>query len=673
VTRCALRLGGATTKDLLAEDPVLRSVHQQRSVRRIGGAMRAIAALLVTACSATAPVPASHPPETLAFHLREGAIDNYFYQRGPVAAHLLVTSGAEPRILIAFPAGNEGIGLWFERGEPAELAVTAPIASAGTGAMHGINAQLSVSRALVVKQAALAGVRTLRDYMALGTIPPELAPSIEAGPPVALRRTTLDGKHHLSLELAGAVRVDGDAIVFSPGTITLTALLDETPLTPIETTGLLDVVPPGHDRELHALAFLAYREKLLAGSWRFLTYFGRDTLLTVRLLMSHARPELIEAGLGAVLDRLDPTGDVAHEEDIGDFAAWENHRPDEAPRFDYKMIDDDFLLAPVLASYVAASARGPGFVAAHADAISHNLERVLRLARPYAAQPTPANLIHLRDTLPVGNWRDSERGLGGGRIPYDVNAALVPAALAAAARLYRLPALGADQRRAVEAERLAAVWSHAIDAFRVEVSAADARREVAAYAAQLGLDDHAVASIDGPVALHALALDGNGRPIPIMNTDDGFVLLFGEPSPVFLEEVVAHITQPFPAGLYTPVGLVVANPVFAPGPLQRQFTRADYHGTVIWSWQQALLAEGIERQLARRDLPDATRAKLAVARQALWRAIRGAAEMSTSELWSWRVDAGTWHVVPFGQGAADADESDAVQLWSTVYLAVPPP
>jgi hypothetical protein len=47
--------------------------------------------------------------------------------------------------------------------------------------------------------------------------------------------------------------------------------------------------------------------------------------------------------------------------------------------------------------------------------------------------------------------------------------------------------------------------------------------------------------------------------------------------------------------------------------------------------------------------------------------------MSTSELWSWRVDAGIWHVVPFGQGATEADESDAVQLWSTVYLAVPQP
>ncbi len=34
-------------------------------------------------------------------------------REGPVAAHLLLRSGLDPRILIAFPAGNSGVGLWF--------------------------------------------------------------------------------------------------------------------------------------------------------------------------------------------------------------------------------------------------------------------------------------------------------------------------------------------------------------------------------------------------------------------------------------------------------------------------------------------------------------------------------------------------------------------------------
>ena len=39
------------------------------------------------------------------------------------------------------------------------------------------------------------------------------------------------------------------------------------------------------------------------------------------------------------------------------------------------------------------------------------------------------NLIHLQDNIRFGQWRDTNIGLGGGRIPYDVNTALVPAAL----------------------------------------------------------------------------------------------------------------------------------------------------------------------------------------------------------------------------------------------------
>ncbi len=33
------------------------------------------------------------------------------------------------------------------------------------------------------------------------------------------------------------------------------------------------------------VASLTYKEKFTAGSWRFLTYFGRDTLIALRLFM----------------------------------------------------------------------------------------------------------------------------------------------------------------------------------------------------------------------------------------------------------------------------------------------------------------------------------------------------------------------------------------------------
>lgn len=49
----------------------------------------------------------------LAYTVEEGDNLNAFVRAGPVAAHLLLRNGTDPRILVAFPAGNSGVGLWF--------------------------------------------------------------------------------------------------------------------------------------------------------------------------------------------------------------------------------------------------------------------------------------------------------------------------------------------------------------------------------------------------------------------------------------------------------------------------------------------------------------------------------------------------------------------------------
>ncbi len=123
----------------------------------------------------------------------------------------------------------------------------------------------------------------------------------------------------------------------------------------------------------------------------------------------------------------------------------------------------------------------------------------------------------------------------------------------------------------------------------------------------------------------------------------------------------------------TDIGLLVASPVLTGSAVQARFTAAAYHGTVVWSWQQALLAAGLERQLARRDVPAATRDRLRQAQARLWRAISATRALQSSELWSWAYDGGRYRAVPFGAGRQDVDESNAAQLWSTVYLAVKPP
>jgi hypothetical protein len=638
--------------------------------------------------------------ETLAFALREGLSQNLFFRRGPVAAHVVATSGAAPRVLFAFPAGNTGAGLWFEpRAEPVAVEVEGPLAVVEKGSMRGVSATLSIAAPeLRVRGAVLGSVRALRAYAHRGEAPVGLVQDVDEGPPFTLARTTLDGRHrvvlHLSPQGGASVRADSTGritLAAAPGEplrLTITALTDEPPLTPIPSD---DLLAPGAVTDPHAhavLAFLAYEEKLLAGSWRFLTYFGRDTLLSLHLLLPVLRPRVVESGLGAVLDRLGPEGDVAHEEAIGEWAALE--RPTEGRRpedpcesvLDRSMVDDDFLLAPLAAAALLVgpcrerareflSRRTPGGDT-YAEALSRNLSLVLRLAAPFAEAPVARSLIALREGHAAGNWRDSDEGLGGGRIPFDVNAAMVPAALSAAARLYASGLLGDPPPGADRVRALAVAYRRAFDLFRVQVPADEAHRRVAAYADAMGIDPApALASIQGDIAFPALSLDTEGTPIPVMHSDDGFVLLFTDPPPSYVEEAAARIVRPFPAGLRTPAGLVVANPVFCKERALRDlFTPAHYHGTVIWSWQHALYAAGVRRQLRRADLPLRTRAALALAKGVLGEVLRTSKAWRTSELWSVWARAGKLERVPFGALGAHHDESNAAQLWSTVVLAL---
>ncbi len=56
-----------------------------------------------------------------------------------------------------------------------------------------------------------------------------------------------------------------------------------------------------------SLSFLSYKDKLLAGTWRFLTYFGRDTMISMLLMQPVLSDDAIEAVIGAVLERINRT------------------------------------------------------------------------------------------------------------------------------------------------------------------------------------------------------------------------------------------------------------------------------------------------------------------------------------------------------------------------------
>jgi hypothetical protein len=93
----------------------------------------------------------------------------------------------------------------------------------------------------------------------------------------------------------------------------------------------------------------------------------------------------------------------------------------------------------------------------------------------------------------------------------------------------------------------------------------------------------------------------------------------------------------------------------------------------LGSWQQALFAAGLARQLRRTDLPAAVRSQLIAAQRTLWTAIEATRSMANTELWTWKYADGHYRIRPFGSSNSDATEADAAQLWSTVYLAIKPP
>jgi hypothetical protein len=670
--------------------------------------------MIVTSCllaAAAAAVPQASSTR-LEYQVQEGLNLNRFIREGNVAAHLLLRSGNEPRILIAFPAGNSGVGVWFEHlGSVAHWRLSGPLRTVravdGSGrALYGVCAEASIDAPdLQVRQAVLSSVRELRDYQSRGTV----LDAIKADPALQARTLTwsrdrLDGAagYRLIVEVMHGVLQDNHIHAGADGTIGLriTGLSGETPLTPLSGRELLDSVAASDVGARDALTFLAYREKLLAGSWRFDSYFGRDTLMSVRLLMPVLSATAVESGLSSVLARLSAQGEVAHEEDIGERAVLDHLQSDGSrsatPVFDYKMIDGDYLLAPVAGAWLLHDERGRARAAAflaepveslngrtgtRGAALLDNLRFVLTGAAPFAAEPAPAHLISLKHGYAVGQWRDSENGLGAGRYPYDVNAVLVPVALEAAAQLQDSGLLApyesaADAALFAHASQMASTWrAKAPPLFAVTIVHAEAARAIAIYASSLSVPAQSATAALGSddVQFHALALDASGVPIAVMNSDEGFALLFGQPDAAQLDRDITALMRPFPAGLMMDAGMVVANPVFCAPSLQAQFSRNAYHGTVVWSWQQALFAAGLARQLQRRDLPASVRSHLLEAQRLLWRAIRATRSMNSSELWSWSFTGGHYQVEPFGAMAADVDESNAAQLWSTVYLAVKPP
>ncbi len=644
----------------------------------------------------------------LRHHVVEGPATSWFLRDGALMVHALLNTAPSTRLLFAFAAGNSGAGLWFDDA-PADLAWLPEGELESVDEHAGMQGASLVLRAttdrLLLRQGLMGSIRMLRDYQYdrrlfdACTVAPELSasqalwarPRLDGAAGYRIRLEMLDGGH---IEALPDGRLQLTSNQAGQGLhLRLQVETGDTALRPLGADALLTDDAAQDPAMRRSLALLCFADEWLAGSWRFLTYFGRDTLMSLRLLLPVLKRPAVHGALASVLRRLSLEGRVAHEEDIGEFPAQLRLQRGEAadctPIYDYKMVDDDFMLLPVLADCLLGQPDGAEFLAAPLGAQSaaalllRNARYVMARTAAFGRDPRAGNLVPLGEGEIVGDWRDSADGLAGGHYAYSVNAALAPAALQALARLMEsgllLPHLQpGDAELLAPAAAWAKVWAReAPRCFAVRQDSSSFRRALAAHAVNLPVSALRAAeqSLIGADTLRfaALSLDAMGQPIPVMHSDFGFVLLFGDPDAATLETELAALARPYPAGLMTDAGMLVANAAPAPAQFWPMFGRDRYHGAVVWSWQQALMAAGLARQRTRTDLPASTLLLLKTFEAQLWRAIQATREAAQGELWSWSHDGEQFQLAPYGPMSATADESNAIQLWSTVYLAVQPP
>lgn len=522
------------------------------------------------------------------------------------------------------------------------------------------------------------------------------------------------------------------------------------------------------ERQVLGLELLSSEQKLMASMPNYATYFGRDQMMSALMLEPISSVDLQELVIASVLRKIDASGNVSHEEALGGQAireaaaeysahvgAWEKSReraPEAAAghlalaralledpqtvRENYHMVDDDFQLAVLVDRYLSRSdvpaerkrrflsdpagggSRGSdlsGDGESRLDRLVRNLASAAELARPYAEEPLPTNLVSFfrqddRGWLP-GSWRDSRAGYGDGRFAMDVNIVWVPEALAALERILEavetldLSVSEVLERLAVDAPTLEAyiadpatlsaaveTWRGTREHFEVQLEPEEIRARVDALLESLpaseadfwrgGLDRGGVAS--QPISFLALSLDADGGPIPAANTDpatDLFVgdyteaILAGVADPATVLEMLDAIGRPYPVGLFVEgLGPVVANDAYASQAVQRRFREDLYHSPrVVWGREVNLLLLGLARQIDAayeesgrlRDDSEPFRAYVSGLRHML-DLVQGAADasgLSHNELWSYQIEDGTLRPVRYGT-------SSDIQLWNVTDLAV---
>lgn len=495
----------------------------------------------------------------------------------------------------------------------------------------GISTSINFNSSAMLDLAIMGSIRTIRDFTeGPSLLHPEIQDAVNfssiSNGGALLSRLWLDNKTIVSMSFvpeagSAAVNISNRTLELGAGTYQFNASFDYPQLTQLSASEVLN--PESQDLiqqqagKTTSLSFLSYRHKLLAGAWRFLTYFGRDSMITLLLMQpvfSEGPDGAIEAVIGSVLERLNKTdGKVCHEETIGDYATYENQLKNitsNAPSCTYIMVDSDYYLQPVMQNYFLDTATGrsrrQAFFSQEAtldfgnaglkygDLAVRNAEKVMRSAKAFA-QPGGQkihNLVHLVKGQIVGDWRDSTYGIGGGRQPYDVNTALVPAALRAISQLSAAGFYPQHANWSAEAAAYAQIWEdNTLQFFEVTRSVSEAKSLVTNYTNTVGagFPSH-VDDIESDVVFHGLSLNGydNLKVVEVMNSDDCFRHYLLNTTnqtqlTAFVNQTANNVRLPFPVGLSTDVGMLIANPAYGGEPVYAaNWTHNAYQGTVVW-------------------------------------------------------------------------------------------
>ncbi len=303
---------------------------------------------------------------TLLIRKTEGDFENILARDVPtrIAAHVQIPVNANSRrVVVATPAGKAA--LCFETDQPAGWTLEdQPIPFAAADGQNGVRftlastaPEISIPAASILLHHTLiarfgldpdrrnenrlkdlirsGGIREIE--FALGLSLQDLAgrgeitgPVVDAGGnTITFTRRALDGKHRYRLEFAGGpgtgIRLSGDSLRLvrqdpsgtAPLRLVVRASTDFELLTPMpfaelvnESGRKLAARDPHFAEAIRNFEFLSYREKFLAGSWNFLSYFGRDTLISLSIMWPVLSAPARRTGIQSVANEISAGGIV---------------------------------------------------------------------------------------------------------------------------------------------------------------------------------------------------------------------------------------------------------------------------------------------------------------------------------------------------------------------------